>query len=220
MERNDGPETFADAKLIDIDINALRKEFRDLRRARRLSQKEVADILKVSQATVSALEKGRYGTMRKKSLMGVWKLVQFWKHDSNAIIKGDFANRSIVAIPRGSESVDSGPVECPSCHERIPEHDPPFRYCPFCTKALGLICECGNAILDEEANFCSRCGRALIPEGKDPYPYPSLRRKNESLRLRLLRSVLNWLDKGGAADSVLPALEGSQAGGSEEPRRG
>ena len=209
---NDSPfETFDDATLRDVDMDALKTEFRELRKARRLSQGAVADLLKVSQATISAFEKGTYPTVRKKTLNGIWKLVQFWRRDSSRIVKGDFVDRRIVAVPdRNDAGRNHMPLECPHCHGGIPELETPVRFCPGCGHALGLTCGCGNVVFENDANFCCRCGRSLIVPSTDPRPYSFLKDdENERFRLALRRSLAAWVDDitGDSADSLLRMIE-------------
>ena len=70
---------FDPSKLIDIDIDALRKDFCALRRRCRMSQLEVAGVLEVSQATISAFEQGKHHRIRSKTLRGLWDIVALWK---------------------------------------------------------------------------------------------------------------------------------------------
>lgn len=206
MESDSACEAFEDGNLVDVDIEALRHEFRRLRTARRLSQSDVANLLGVSQATISAFEQGSYPTMRKKSLRGVLKLVQFWRGESDRVVQGDFASRQMVGIPSSPPREELPPTECPNCHAQIPRHDPPFPFCPFCKATIGLVCPCGNVIRDDLTNFCSRCGRCILGQGDKPHQYPLLdKARGERLRLALLRAFLASLEAGNATTEALMA---------------
>ena len=216
MERDEAVDPFDETELIEIDMEGLRETFQQARKRRRLSQLDVANLLAVSQATISAFEKGQYSTTRKKTLNGIWKLVQFWERDAGKIVKGDFAKRSIVTIAERRDTGEGAPSQCPSCHQEIPRHDPPFPFCPFCKTTLGSPCKCGNVIRDDTSNFCACCGRVVLSEGEGPHPYPLLGdTKGELLRLAFLRVLLNALDQSGATDTIIAELEKPLQGKSE-----
>jgi transcriptional regulator with XRE-family HTH domain len=70
---------FQPGAIIDIDFDSFRKEFKILRNQRRLSQQDVAELLQISQATVSAFENGRYHKINRETLTGINRLLEFWK---------------------------------------------------------------------------------------------------------------------------------------------
>ena len=201
MDRGGVSESFEDSELFDVDIDTLRNEFRVLRKERRLSQSEVAKLLGVSQATISAYEHGSYDRVRKATLIGITKLVQFWNRDRAGIAQAPFAGNKIVSVPDHRGAYMLTPSQCPHCKLKLPEHDVPLPFCPFCKEPLGIVCECGEVIVDPKANLCSCCGR-LVGEGHRVRTYPLLEKPRERRRMALLRSYLDWLDKGGGIDSL------------------
>jgi len=70
---------FQPGAIVDIDFDTFRKEFKILRNQRRLSQQDVAELLQISQATVSAFENGRYHKINRETLSGINRLLEFWK---------------------------------------------------------------------------------------------------------------------------------------------
>jgi transcriptional regulator with XRE-family HTH domain len=70
---------FQPGAIVDIDFDSFRKEFKLLRSQRRLSQQDVAELLEISQATVSAFENGRYHKINRETLAGINRLLEFWK---------------------------------------------------------------------------------------------------------------------------------------------
>ena len=73
-----------------MDIAQLRDEFKRLRRAHKLSQVYVANMLQITQAALSAWETGKNQSLRTPALNGVIHLVGQWRADTN-----------IVQIPAG-----------------------------------------------------------------------------------------------------------------------
>ena len=176
---------------VEIDIEELREEFRQLRRARKLSQREAGDLVGLSQAFVSAFEKGTYSKNRTDSLKQVWKLVQFWKRDSSKIVEGAFPSHGVITVPARREEIRGPRTTCPNCGKVIPEEDAPPQYCSGCGDPLGLECICGHVTTDLEANFCSRCARDLRPDATSIRPYPKLQDPDEVSRIKFLRGILN-----------------------------
>ncbi len=175
---------------VEIDIKELREKFRELRKARKLSQKEAGDLIGLSQAFVSAFEKGTYSKNRADSLNQVWKLVQFWKRDSSRIVKGAFPSHGVITVPARQEKIHGLRTTCQNCGKVIPEEDAPPHYCSGCGDPLGLECICGHVTTDLEANFCSRCSRDLRPDATSIRPYPKLKDPDEISRIKYLRAFL------------------------------
>lgn len=71
-------------------IDELRSEFTRLRKARKMTQAGVAAHLGVRQATISAFELGKSGTMRKDHLDKIVELVQAWRGGHTRIIPFGF----------------------------------------------------------------------------------------------------------------------------------
>ena len=94
------------AGVAEQDLAGLRREFRALRRARRVSQAEAARFLGVSQATVSAFEQGSYGRIRKGTLAGMWRLVGVWRQ-----AQGEAGPDEALAGREGA---------CGHCHRLLP----------------------------------------------------------------------------------------------------
>ena len=180
---------------VEIDIEELREEFRQLRRARKLSQREAGDLVGLSQAFVSAFEKGTYSKNRTDSLNQVWKLVQFWKRDSSKIVEGAFPSHGVITVPARRESIHGLRTTCPNCGKVIPEEDAPPHYCSGCGDPLGVECICGHVTTDLEANFCSRCARDLRPDATSIRPYPKLKDPDEISRIKFLRGILNTTEE-------------------------
>lgn len=175
---------------VEIDIEELRAKFRELRRARKLSQREAGDLVGLSQAFVSAFEKGTYSKNRTDSLSQVWTLVQFWKRDSSKIVEGAFPSHGVITVPARREQIHGLRTTCPNCGKVIPEEDAPPHYCSGCGDPLGLECICGHVTTDLEANFCSRCSRDLRPDATSIRPYPKLQDPDEVKRIKILRALL------------------------------
>lgn len=175
---------------VEIDIEELRTKFRELRKARKLSQKEAGDLVGLSQAFVSAFEKGTYSKNRADSLNQVWKLVQFWKQDSSKIVEGAFPSHGVINVPARREQIHGPRTTCPNCGKVIPEEDASPHYCSGCGDPLGLECMCGHVTTDLEANFCSRCARDLRPDAESIRPYPKLKDPDETSRIKYLRAFL------------------------------
>ena len=172
---------------VEIDIEELRKEFRQLRKARKLSQREAGDLVGLSQAFVSAFEKGTYSKNRADSLNHVWKQVQFWKRDSGKIVDGAFPSHGVISVPAAGDKLHGLGTTCPSCSRVVPED---ARYCSDCGIPLGLECICGHITTDLEANFCSRCSRDLRPGATNIRPYPKLKEPDELKRIKYIRGFL------------------------------
>ena len=146
---------FHHIKLLDIDVDELRDNFRTLRRQRSLSQSEIARLLKVSQATISSFEQGRHENIRAITLRGIHEIVSYWRREED---RGIVSNRSIVTH---RDAHPEAQALCPRCGARIPSLQIPVRYCLSCGTHLIGPCECGYRSLDPEASYCSRCGKAL-----------------------------------------------------------
>ncbi len=179
---------FDTGKLIEIDIDALREDFCTLRRRRRMSQSEVAGLLEVSQATISAFEQGKHHRIRSKTLRGLWDIVALWKR------KGDTEaqNSTILSDGMGRRRTDSGAAgPCPRCGMRAPSLHAPVPFCP----------SCGRRVLHADDEFCSRCGA----------PLNSLRvsianRGDADVRLGILKDVLGWFERGDSLEQLVHEL--------------
>ena len=158
MNRGAKSRQFDHGELIDLDLEGLRTDFRRLRLQRRVSQLDIASLLKVSQATISSFEQGKHDRIRPKTLRGIHEMVTFWKRETGVAQNGTSSNRGLVTASERGPNVRTG---CPRCGANLPEPDASARYCPFCSNPLGLRCACGHFIQDAEANYCSRCGTAL-----------------------------------------------------------
>ncbi len=79
-----------------VDMDQLRGDVRKLRKERGLTQADLAQKLGVTQAAVSAFEKGKNAKMRKQTLNRLIDLVGDWKAASH-IVRVDFAGTSIGA---------------------------------------------------------------------------------------------------------------------------
>lgn len=179
---------------IEVDIEDLRQEFRRLRCARKLSQKEAGDLVGLSQAFMSAFERGTYSKSRRHSLNQVWNLVQFWKRAARGMDVADVPSHGVVA--GSARRWEAPPVHsaCTGCGKPATAEDPPARYCSGCGEALGVKCACGYITRDRQANFCSRCARDLQPEAARVRAYPKYRDPAEANRLKLVRGFLKAAD--------------------------
>jgi len=65
-------------KEFEFDIEALRTRFRELRRAQKMTQAQAASELEVTQAAVSAFERGKNVVPRGKMLQRVMALIDQW----------------------------------------------------------------------------------------------------------------------------------------------
>lgn len=220
MERNTASGEFEAIGANPIDLNALREEFKRLRRERRISQAEVAERLHASQATISAFEKGTYTRIRKAMLRGIIWYVSVWKQDREKIVKGPFQGtvKGMGSADFGAQDTasrrvspeNSGLSICAHCNHEIPDLGAPASYCPFCSKPLAHTCECGSVISDPQANFCAQCGRSLVRDGESPHMYPRLGNEKEVQRLVLLRWLVSWFDKPGSVDALVESMRKSR----------
>ena len=197
---------------VEIDITRLRKEFRELRKARKLSQKEAGDLVGLSQAFISAFEKGTYSKNRPDSLNQVWKQVQFWKRDSSKIVDGAFPSHGVITVPARRENIHGPRTTCPNCGKVIPEEDASPRYCSGCGDPLGLECICGDVTSDLEANFCSRCSRDLRPDATSIRPYPKLKDPDEMRRIKYLRAFLKATEENAEDISAFDNKQEGEGG--------
>ncbi|HEO70304.1 MAG TPA: helix-turn-helix domain-containing protein, partial [Candidatus Hydrogenedentes bacterium] len=194
-------------RLVEVDVEDLRDRLRKGRKLRKMSQGEVGDLVGVSQATISAFEKGQYPSMRRSTLSAIRNLVQFWEKDAEGIVQGDFAHRRTLALPAQEYAAAADITECPLCRKGIPRHTPPFQFCPFCKATLGYACPCGAVVRDAEANFCSRCGRPVLQDDEEPHSYPLLEQDRlEIVRLVLRRTLLEGLDKSDSTQRLTALL--------------
>lgn len=67
------------------DVEVLRRELRRLREERGISQVELAEKLHVTQAAVSAFERGKNRSMRKATLEKIRQVVSHWRKGSNIV---------------------------------------------------------------------------------------------------------------------------------------
>lgn len=140
---------------VQIDVGDLRRRFRALRAARRLSQADAALLLGVSQATISSFEHGRHAHIRPATLLAI-----------EAFVRNDMRHAHAAKISARMVVRRDLKPECVWCGCRLPKMRRPARYCPQCGGHQSPMCVCGAAAFDTRASFCSACGRALAEIGK------------------------------------------------------
>jgi DNA-binding XRE family transcriptional regulator len=210
MERTTTPD------ILEVDREKLQKEFTDLRGKRGMSQLEVAKLLGVSQATISAFEHEAYDRIRKTTLKGIYRLVQFWKGDAAAAAQATAGSGKTVSLLDRKGPQNLTPEACPSCRKALPKTDEPLPYCPFCKEPLGVVCACEAVYTGAIPNFCQRCGRGLRGDDATGVKYPFLDREEERLRFALLKSLVHWLDREGGLDRIIDSA-GLGAPKAEDP---
>jgi DNA-binding transcriptional regulator YiaG len=199
-EESSGPFNIQNQEMDEADLKELKRLFKELREARRISQTTIAERLKVSQATISAFEQNPYSTMRRKTLEGIRAQVQIWQGDASKIVQAHFSalpGSPGTAADGPGQSWDPTPTHCPACHSEIPLLSPPARFCSSCGESLAWHCKCGTVVEDEdkEANFCNQCGRPVIPHASEPNVYPLLEKEAlERAKLWLRRSLSEWVE--------------------------
>lgn len=186
MNRRAASHSFGQDELIDIDINRLRDEFRSLRRQRRVSQADVAGLLKVSQATISSFEQGKHAQVRSKTLLQIHRMVSFWKQGKTSASEAPTLRRSVVSL--GGPQVGAR-SNCSRCGNPVPALETPVVYCPACGTTLVSDCMCGHAAHDAAASYCNRCGRPL--EGAERNGRVAL---TDNAREALLQSLRSWIE--------------------------
>lgn len=147
---------------IEIDLAALRKQFRALRAGRGLSQADAAALLRVSQATVSAFEHGRHRAVRAETLLAMRSLVITWRESLRARKTAPEIRTVLSAVSR-----DDRPV-CVWCGMGLPPMTPAVHFCPACGGHQTRACTCGAPCFDAWASYCGRCGR--LYEASTPRP--------------------------------------------------
>ncbi len=215
MENKIAVEDAARSYLSNADIEALREDFARVRKERRLTQKEVALKLGVSQPTLSAFEKEPNQEkpetrLRKRTLDGIVRLHQIWIRDADKIVDGGFPSHGEAPNQAQRQLEHQMPVACPHCAKPMTG---PARFCSDCGKALGIKCACEHVVTDEDANFCPRCGRDLWPDALSILPHPKYDKPDEVKRMKYLRAYLKATDE--ESESAL-GLETNQRGEGEQ----
>ncbi len=178
--------SFDPGELIEVDIDTLREEFRALRRRRRMSQADVAGLLEISQATISAFEQGRHHRIRPKTLRGLWDIVALWKRKGG--LEGEEWNSNILR----RQAADMGTADpCPQCGSRVPTPRGPVPFCP----------SCGRCISDTEDAYCSGCGAKL----NSSY-VRATHTGDADVRLGILKKVLCWIERGDSLTQLVHEL--------------
>jgi len=110
--------------LLEIDLDLLRTDFKQLRRQYRLSQAQAARSLHVSQATLSAFENGKHTLPRPQTLLGIREMVLHWQQRNE---NPSQHNSTIASIPHNTEK------PCTVCQKPAPNLPQPPLYCPYCS---------------------------------------------------------------------------------------
>lgn len=178
--------SFDPGELIQVDVDVLREDFRALRRRRRLSQAEVACLLEVSQATISAFEQGKHHRIRPKTLRGLTDIVVLWKHKGG--IEAQKSNSNLV----GRNAENTGMADrCPRCGVLTSSVHAPVPFCP----------SCGRRVLHAEDEYCRRCGTPL-----NPSHVPVANQGYADARLGILKNVLGWIVRGDSIEQLVHEL--------------
>ncbi len=139
---------------VEIDTTALRREFRKLRAARKLSQADVAALLGISQAAVSDFERGKFASVRPRTLLAIRSLLSTWSQKGAQRSKSSL-RRIVLAEPLG-ESVNT----CLWCGAALPALARPVRFCPLCGGRQVVLAR-EEAAPYGSARCCVTCGRPL-----------------------------------------------------------
>lgn len=87
-----------------MNMEELRQQFRSLRQQRKLTQKQVAQMLNITQASISSFELGKNKTMRKKTLQAIARMVNDWNLGRNIV---PFSSRATNEHPAPSQKNDA-----------------------------------------------------------------------------------------------------------------
>jgi transcriptional regulator with XRE-family HTH domain len=138
---------------VEIDTAALRREFRKLRAARKLSQADVAALLGISQAAVSDFERGKFASVRPRTLLAIRSLLSTWPQKKGARQSKSSLRRIVLVEPQG-ESVNA----CLWCGSVLPALERPVRFCPLCGGRQVVLAR-EEAATYVSARCCATCGR-------------------------------------------------------------
>ena len=178
--------SFDPGELIQVDVDILREDFRALRRRRRMSQAEVAGLLEVSQATISAFEQGKHHRIRPETLRGLTEIVALWKHKGG--IEAQKSNSNLLQ----RHATNSGTADhCPQCGVLTSSLHASVPFCP----------SCGRRVLYSEDEYCSRCGAPL-----NSLHVPVANKGDADVRLGILKNVLGWIERGDSLEQLVHEL--------------
>lgn len=178
--------SFDPEELLEIDIDTLREDFRALRRRRRMSQADVAGLLEVSQATISAFEQGKHHRIRPKTLRGLTDIVALWMRKGGVEAQRSNSNLS------GRHPEDSGMADhCPRCGALTSSAHGPVPFCP----------SCGRCVLHSGDKYCGRCGAPLNNSHT-----PAANKGDADVLLTILKNVLSWIERGDSLEQLMHEL--------------
>ena len=192
--------SFDPGELIQVDVDVLREDFRALRRRGRMSQAEVAGLLKVSQATISAFEQGKHHRIRPKTLRGLADIVALWKHKGG----GEAQKSNSNLLQR--HATNSGTADhCPQCGVLTSSLHASVPFCP----------SCGRRVLYSEDEYCSRCGAPLTR-----LDVPVADKGDADVRLGILKNVLGWIEREDSLEQLVHELSRLTLSAEDRPPRG
>jgi len=139
-------------KKADTVIEQLRQRLHYDRKRRGLTQKDVGEILGLTQTGYGSFERGRT-TLRGKQLDQAFELVKQWEQESAA-------NAPDPARTDPATVICDTP--CPGCGAVVPGPSQGMAICGRCGENLSRKCaHCNRFTREVHARYCSACGNVL-----------------------------------------------------------